>query len=92
MRQVKLCASGMPTAARNEAARLGEALGARYSECMRASTTHLLVPTQSGEKFARAAEFGVVSRCVFCLSFFGLFFFLVSREKSRRKNSLSLFF
>lgn len=64
MRQVKLCASGLPTAARHAAAQLGEALGARYSDCMRASTTHLLVPTQSGEKFERAAEFGVVR--VFC--------------------------
>ncbi len=65
MRQVKLCASGLPTAARHAAAQLGEALGARYSDCMRASTTHLLVPTRSGEKFDRAAEFGVVSFFVF---------------------------
>ena len=78
MRQVKLCASGLPTAARLAAAQLGEALGARYSDCMRASTTHLLVPMQSGEKFERAAEFGVVS--------FAALFFRGSRERERGRD------
>ena len=95
MRQVKLCASGLPTAARHAAARLGEALGARYSDCMRASTTHLLVPTRSGEKFERAAEFGVVSSSP-SLSFCGFALFRVGGTGNRdgrdeEKKSLTLF-
>ena len=56
---LKLCASGLPSTARDAAAALARALGAGYSDAMRRSTTHLLVPTRAGEKFERAAEFGV---------------------------------
>ena len=58
--RVVLCGSGLSAAARASAAALGAVLGARWRDTMTAATTHLLTRGRTGEKYARAGEYGVV--------------------------------
>ena len=57
--RVVLCGSGLSAAARAAAAALGAVLGAKWKDAMTAATTHLLTRGRTGEKYARAGEYGV---------------------------------